>query len=134
MPKRILTVLLTFSFFLSAPPAARAEGETLDLSCQSSLLMEKETGQILYEQNAHEKLPPASVTKIMTMLLVMEALDSGAISPDDMVTVSSAAAGMGGSQVYLKQGEQMSVRELLKCVAGVWQRLRRSSGRVPGGE
>ena len=119
MPKRILTVLLTFSFFLSAPPAARAEGETLDLSCQSSLLMEKETGQILYEQNAHEKLPPASVTKIMTMLLVMEALDSGAISPDDMVTVSSAAAGMGGSQVYLKQGEQMSVRELLKCVAVV---------------
>ena len=113
MPKRILTALLIFALFLSAPPAALAEGETLDLSCQSALLMEKETGQILYEQNAHEKLPPASVTKIMTMLLVMEALDSGAISPDDMVTVSSAAAGMGGSQVYLKQGAQMSVKELL---------------------
>ena len=119
MPKRIFTVLLTCALFLSALPAASAEGTGPELSCKSALLMEKETGQLLFEQNAHEKLPPASVTKIMTMLLVMEALDSGAISPDDMVTVSANAAGMGGSQVYLKQGEQMSVTELLKCVAVV---------------
>ena len=119
MPKRILTVLLTCALFLSALPAASAEGEELDLSCKSAILMEKETGRILYERDPHEKLAPASVTKIMTMLLVMEELDSGAISPDDVVTVSAGAAGMGGSQVYLRQGEQMSVRELLKCVAVV---------------
>ena len=81
--------------------------------------MEKETGAILLEENSHEKLEPASVTKIMTLLLVMEAVDSGRISLDDPVTVSAYAAGMGGSQVYLKEGEQMPVSEMIKCVTVV---------------
>ena len=72
---------------------------------------------MLYEQNAHDKLEPASVTKVMTLLLVMEAIDSGSLSRDDLVTVSAYAASMGGSQVYLKEGEQMTVNDLLKAVA-----------------
>ena len=96
-----------------------APDTALDLACDAALLMEKETGTILYEKNAHEKLEPASVTKVMTMLLVMEAIDSGALSPDDTVTASAHATGMGGSQVYLKEGEQMTVSEMLKCVAVV---------------
>ena len=95
------------------------EDAGLSLSCPSAILMEKETGTILYEQDAHQKLEPASVTKIMTLLLVMEAVDSGRIALDDTVTVSAYAAGMGGSQVYLKEGEQMSVAEMIKCVTVV---------------
>ena len=83
------------------------------------LLMEKETGTILYEENAHDKREPASVTKVMTMLLVMEAIDSGKLSYDDMVTVSAHAASMGGSQVYMKEYEQMTVHDMLKAVAVV---------------
>ncbi len=79
--------------------------------------MEKHTGTVLYEKNAHERLEPASVTKVMTMLLIMEALEDGRISLEDTVTVSAHAASMGGSQVYLEEGEQMSVHELLKAVA-----------------
>jgi len=83
------------------------------------LLMEKETGTVLYEQNSHEKREPASVTKVMTMLLVMEAIDSGRLSYDDTVTVSAHAASMGGSQVYMKEYEQMTVHDMLKAVAVV---------------
>ena len=91
-------------------------GVELSLSAHAALLMEKETGTVLYAQNQHEALPPASVTKIMTVLLTMEAIDSGAIALDDVVTVSAYAAGMGGSQVYLAEGEQITVEELLKAV------------------
>ncbi len=119
MFNRILAAALTLVLFIPAVRAA-PEGEApLDLSCKSAILMEKETGTVLFDQSSHEKLPPASVTKVMTMLLVMEALDSGTLAREDMVTISANAAGMGGSQVYLKQGEQMSVDELLKCVAVV---------------
>ena len=83
------------------------------------LLMEKETGNILFEENAHDKREPASVTKVMTLLLVMEAIDSGKLSYDDMVTVSAHAASMGGSQVYMKEYEQMTVHDMLKAVAVV---------------
>ncbi len=85
----------------------------------AAVLMEKETGTILCQINAHERREPASVTKVMTMLLVMEAIDGGRLSYDDTVTVSAHAAGMGGSQVYLKENEQMTVREILKAVAVV---------------
>jgi D-alanyl-D-alanine carboxypeptidase (penicillin-binding protein 5/6) len=120
MFRRISSVLLTFLLCFSLIPAASAEeAPALALSCPSAILMEKETGTILYEQDAHAVLEPASVTKVMTLLLVMEAVDSGQISLDDMVTVSAYAAGMGGSQVYLKEGEQFSVSELLKCVTVV---------------
>lgn len=88
----------------------------LELNAKSVLLMEASTRKVLYEYNADEALPPASVTKIMTLLLVMEAVDSGKIALSDMVTVSEGAAKMGGSQVYLKVGEQMSVEEMIKSV------------------
>ena len=86
------------------------------LSCESAILMEASTGAVLYSKNAHEALPPASVTKIMTLLLIMEAVDNGILKPDDVVTASANAASMGGSQVYLKEGEQMRLEDMLKCV------------------
>ena len=119
--KRLSAVFLAVLALAAAVPASSAVGEDagLSLSCASSVLMEKETGTVLYEQDAHAKLEPASVTKVMTLLLVMEAVDSGRLSPDEMVTVSTHAAGMGGSQVYLKEGEQLSVSEMIKCVTVV---------------
>lgn len=82
-----------------------------------SLILVDYSGNVIYENNAHEKLPPASVTKVMTMLLVMDAIADGKIKYEDMVSVSEHASSMGGSQVYLEPGERMSVRDLLKCVA-----------------
>ena len=92
-----------------------AEG-SLNLNCKSAILMEASTGTVLYSQNAEEALPPASVTKVMTLLLVMEAIDAGTIRIDDTVSISANAASMGGSQVFLEEGEQMSVEDLLKSV------------------
>ena len=109
---RILTAMLLL--FLLPCSAFAAE---LSVEGKSALLMEVETGRVLQESNAHERLAPASVTKIMTMLLIMEAVDSGKIAMTDMVTASEAAAAKGGSQVYLKVGETMSVSEMLKCIA-----------------
>ena len=91
-------------------------GVELSLTSHAALLMEKTTGQILYAQNEHDAMPPASVTKIMTVLLTMEAIADGRIAVDDVVTVSAYAAGMGGSQVYLSEGEQITVDDLLKAV------------------
>ena len=87
------------------------------INAKSGILMEASTGEVLYEQNANERLQIASVTKVMTMLLIMEAIDSGKISLDDMVTTSEYAASMGGSQVFLEAGEQMSVNDMLKAIA-----------------
>ena len=89
---------------------------SLQLDCKSVILMEEKTGAILYRQNAEEALPPASVTKIMTLLLVMEAMEAGTVLPETRISISANAASMGGSQVYLKEGEVMTVEELLKCV------------------
>lgn len=86
------------------------------VSCPSALLMEKQTGTVLFAQDEHTPREPASVTKIMTLLLTMEAIDSGALSYDDIVTGSAHAAGMGGSQIWLKENERMTVRDLLKAV------------------
>ena len=102
---------------LSAP--AGAAGAAPAVEAQAAVLMEQETGTVLFEHNAHDKLEPASVTKVMTLLLVMEAVDSGRLTLDEPVTVSANAASMGGSQVYLKENEQMTVDELLKAVAVV---------------
>lgn len=115
--KRCVSLVLALTLcVLLLVPAAAVE---LPLTSHAALLMEKQTGEILFAQNEHEALPPASVTKIMTMLLVMEAIDDGAIALDDTVTVSAHAASMGGSQVFLSEGEQITVDELLKslCVA-----------------
>ena len=90
--------------------------DVLDLKCKSAVLMEADTGRVIYEQNADEALPPASVTKVMTLLLVMEAIEDGKIKLDDTVTVSERAASMGGSQIFLEIGEQMSVEDMLKSV------------------
>ena len=92
----------------------RAEGE---YPGKSQLLMEASTGKILYASNEHEALAPASVTKVMTLLLIMEAIDSGSTKWEDMVTASETAAAKGGSQVYLKVGETMSVEDMVKSIA-----------------
>ena len=112
--KRILTGLLALLLLLALSPAARAE--ELAVESRACLLMEKSTGEVLYAVNEHEQLEPASVTKIMTVLLVMEAIDSGALRYDDMVTASAYACSMGGSQIWLKENEQMSVEDMLKAV------------------
>ncbi len=89
----------------------------MQIEAKSALLMDVATGQVLYESNAHEMLAPASVTKVMTMLLIMEAIDSGKIRWEDTVTASEAAAAKGGSQIYLKVGETMSVADMVKSIA-----------------
>ena len=120
MKKYVSLLLAALTLAAAVPPSGAALADSgLNLSCASCVLMEKETGTILLEENSHEKLEPASVTKIMTLLLVMEAVDSGRIALEDPVSVSAYAAGMGGSQVYLEEGEQMSVSEMLKCVTVV---------------
>lgn len=113
--KKWIGALLAALCMVTLLPVQAAAVE-LPLTSRAALLMEKTTGQILFAQNEHEKLEPASVTKIMTLLLTMDAIDSGALVYDDVVTVSANAAGMGGSQVFLAEGEQITVEELLKCV------------------
>ena len=120
--KRMLTGLLALCLLWQGIPTAFAAGKEakssgVAVSAKSVILVERETGTVLYQQAEHEKLEPASVTKVMTMLLVAEAIDGGQISMDDQVTCSAYAASMGGSQVYLEEGEQMSVHDLLKAVA-----------------
>ncbi len=88
----------------------------MDFDCKSAVLVDAKTGAVLYEKNKDEALPPASVTKIMTLLLVAEAIEDGRIKLTDMVTTSAHAAEMGGSQIYLKEGEQMCVEDMLKSV------------------
>ncbi len=121
MKKSLSLFLAVLMLAASVPLAGAAPGgdSGLNLSCASAVLMEKETGAFLLEENSHEKLEPASVTKVMTLLLVMEAVDAGQLGLDDPVTVSAYAAGMGGSQVYLEEGEQMPVSEMIKCVTVV---------------
>ncbi len=121
-----LTVLLIFTveFSVSAAESADADGAIptdigesgMELACKSAILMEAESGAVLFEQNADEALPPASVTKVMTLLLVMEAIESGKISYTDTVRASANACSMGGSQIYLEEGEEMSVEDLVKSV------------------
>ena len=113
--KRLFAAGLAVALLL-APSALAVTGEPA-VEAGACLLMEKETGAILFEENAHQQMEPASVTKVMTMLLVMEAIDGGRLNLEDQVTVSTHAASMGGSQVYLKENERMSVHDLLKAVA-----------------
>ena len=114
--KRACALLLNAVLLLGLLPG-QAKAAEMEVSAKSAVLMDVATGTVLFEKNAHEALAPASVTKIMTMLLIMEAIDSGSITYDDMVTASEAAAAKGGSQIYLKAGEQMSVSEMLKSIA-----------------
>ena len=112
---RILTAAVLVPLLGLLP--GKAEALELEVAGKSAVLMDVATGTVLYESNPHEALAPASVTKVMTMLLIMEAIDSGKIGWDDMVTASEAAAAKGGSQIYLKVGETMSVSDMLKSIA-----------------
>ena len=112
--KRIWLFLLGMFFWIGI---VSAEEVDLAPNSKSAILMSYDTGEVLYEKNAEEALPPASMTKIMSMLLIMEAIDGGRISWDDMVVVSDHASSMGGSQVFLQTGEKYSVRELVKGIA-----------------
>ena len=113
--RRLWIVVLALS--LLVPLGVPAGAVELDVAGKSALLMDAATGQVLYEKNAHEALAPASVTKVMTMLLIMEAIDAGKIGWNDMVTASETAAAKGGSQIYLKAGESMSVSDMVKSIA-----------------
>ena len=111
--KKLLGTLPVLVLLLTLCPAWGVE---LPVQAEAALLMEKETGQVLYAKNEHQALEPASVTKVMTLLLVMEAIDRGTLAYDDVVTVSDYAASMGGSQIFLSPGEQITVEDLLKGV------------------
>ena len=101
---------------IGAMPTEKDERVDLGLDCKSAILMESSTGTVLYEQNADAALPPASVTKIMTLLLVMEAIEAGKIKYSDTVRASANACSMGGSQIFLEENEEMSVEDLIKSV------------------
>ena len=113
--RRVCALLLSFWILGTLPRSTFAA--PLEVGGKSSFLMDVTTGTVLHEANAHESLAPASVTKVMTMLLIMEAIDSGKITWDDTVTTSEAAAAKGGSQIYLKVGETMTVTDMLKSIA-----------------
>ncbi len=111
MKKILYLLILTFIFCM------QVKAEDLAPNSKSAILMEVSTGEILYAKNEKEKLPPASMTKIMSMLLIMEAIDDGKLSFDDEVIISENASGMGGSQIFLQAGEKYKVKELLKGIA-----------------
>ena len=113
----LLLVQTALAGSVYAEEKAEDSGLNMEFKSAAVVLVEKSTGTVLFEKNSHEKRPIASVTKIMTMLLTMEAIDSGALSFDDIVTVSERAKSMGGSTIYLETGEQMTVRDILKGIA-----------------
>lgn len=116
--KRMVAGLIC-SCMLGIPVQAQTEEPQLtqDLPAKSYILIESSTGKVLAQKNADEQMPPASITKIMTMLLLMERIDAGEISLDDTVTASEHASSMGGTQIWLEPGEEMSVNDLLKATA-----------------
>lgn len=113
--KKVSACIMTVLLLVSAFPLQAAALADTEVKAPSALLMEAQTGKVLYEKSSHEKRPCASITKVMTLLLVMEALDSGKIKITDTVTASEHAASMGGSDIWLKPGESMSVDEMLKA-------------------
>lgn len=114
LKKRIISFLLVFSVFTMLPLHAEAISDE-EVKAPAAILMEAKTGKVLYEKNPDEKRPAASITKVMTLLLVMEAIDSGTLSLEDTVTASAHAASMGGSDIWLKEGETMTVDDLIKA-------------------
>jgi D-alanyl-D-alanine carboxypeptidase (penicillin-binding protein 5/6) len=118
--KKFGSAIIAIAFAFSAfSPLAQAEEKSVQLTenAKSAILIERDTGQVLYEKNGHEKLPPASMTKIMTMLLIMEALDEGKLTWDEKIRTSEHAASMGGSQIFLEPGEEMTTDEMLRGIA-----------------
>lgn len=120
MKRTLALALILASLFGSTAYALEPlQNDDIQIAAPSAILMEKETGEILYEKNAHERMLPASVTKVMTLLLIVEDIEAGKIGLQDTVTASARAASFGGSCVYLEEGEQMSVHEMLKCITVV---------------
>ncbi|HLS36455.1 MAG TPA: D-alanyl-D-alanine carboxypeptidase family protein [Bacillota bacterium] len=120
MKKYVSFIIINLIFIFSIPLISYAEeNKSIDLAkdAKSSILIEQDTGKILFEKDAHEQLPPASLTKVMTLLIVMEELDKGTLTLDETVRVSERAASMGGSQVFLAAGEEITVEDLLKSIA-----------------
>jgi serine-type D-Ala-D-Ala carboxypeptidase (penicillin-binding protein 5/6) len=118
--KRVLSILtLCFFIFSLNPVSGFAEEKKSELAevAKSAVLIERDTGSVLYDKNSHERLAPASMTKIMTMILIMEAIENGQIDWKDKIRTSEHAASMGGSQIFLEPGETMSVEEMLKGIA-----------------
>lgn len=119
--KRIIPALLTVLLLVNSVPlftyAKQDKNEVhMNFDCESALLMDAASGTVLYEHNADKALPPASVTKIMTLLLIMEEIEKGNLKYTDIITTSAYASSMGGSQIYLKEGEQMSAEDMIKSV------------------
>lgn len=113
----LLAGVLSFGILAVPVHAEEAKNDALDVKAKSAVLMSQDTGEVLYEKNTHERLHPASVTKVMSLLLFMEAIEGGKMKLTDMVTASDDAVKKGGSQIWLKQGESMSVNDLLKAVS-----------------
>jgi serine-type D-Ala-D-Ala carboxypeptidase (penicillin-binding protein 5/6) len=113
----LLSLCLLASFSIPKVEAAEKEKVKLAEKSHSAILMEQDSGSVLYEKNSHEKLPPASMTKIMTLILIMEAIDKGKISWNDKIRVSEYAASMGGSQIFLEPGEEMRAEDMVKGIA-----------------
>lgn len=112
----VLTVLLTTGFAIPYTKAVEDKGVELAENAKSAILIERDTGTVLYDKNADERLSPASMTKIMTLLLIMEAIDKGELSTKEKIRTSEYAASMGGSQIFLEPGEQMTTEEMLKGI------------------
>lgn len=155
MKKFLISLMICFMFFQNIAFAVYVDGETayvwsestiqtaatgeqekdfMNLSCESAILIEQTTGTVLYEKDSHSKLRPASVTKIMTILLIMEAIHNGQISYDTQITCSENAASMGGSQIWLEPGETMTVDEMLKaiCIVSANDRMCCNGGTFSG--
>lgn len=113
--KKVYMGLIFISLFIT--PIVKAEESTLAESAKSAIIIEASTGEVIYEKNADEKLEPASMTKMMSMLLIIEAIERGNIKWSQKITVSENASGMGGSQILLETGEQMTVKDLFKGVS-----------------
>ncbi len=118
--KRIIMLTITIFILLSPARAITVlEGDSITISAPSAVLIEKSSGQLIFEKDAHTQRSPASVTKVMTLLLVMEAIEAGDLSFESIVTCSAHAASMGGSQIWLEEGEQMTVSDMIKAVSVV---------------
>ncbi len=113
----VIPVTICLVFFSSSFAFASEQQINIAPHATSALLLEADTGTILYEKNAHEKLPPASITKVMTLLLIMESIERGELKLTDRVKTSERAASMGGSQIFLQVGEEMTVEDMIKGIA-----------------
>lgn len=132
MKKVLIVLFLSFMFITNV----KAEDLGLTESAKSSILIEASTGEIIHESNANERYAPASMTKIMSLILIMEEIEKGSLSLDEKIKVSATAASMGGSQIYLEAGEEMTVNDLLKaiCVGSANDAVVTLSERISGTE